>query len=329
MTLAAKIHVPEEKMDKIGGGLLSGIPANALTLFLTRSAIRMQHSSTWSVDKVNEVHDLVVCLEGRGRYHIDGQTVDLRPGDAMLVRAGSRLVGWNPDTATYIGVAQHFTLKLFGHHDLIAQMHLRPMVHLSRWNILGPLVRSYRESAPASSTTLMQFHVFMVVLLEFLEDAFVAWKSDFAADLGVSEGLAVSVMLAATQISADPIDDAVVDRVLAAVPYNSDYFQREFRQRIGWTPRKYREFKRMERAMQLLQAGQSVNDTAFGVGYSDTYYFSRMFKRYIGISPRGYQQEVQRSRDGAFPRGEEDGEVQYPLARLGSLGVAPTPIAGD
>ena len=49
------------------------------------------------------------------------------------------------------------------------------------------------------------------------------------------------------------------------------------------------------------------------VGYADTYYFSRMFKRYIGISPVGYKRNIKRGRDGAFPRGEEDGQILYPL----------------
>jgi len=306
-------------MDKIVGGPLSGIPANALTLSLTRSVIRMEHSVNWRADKINQVHDLVIGLEGRGEYLIDDRPVLIEPGRAALIRAGSRFVGRNPGPETYIGVAQHFTLKLFDRHDLISQMELRPAVRLRHWDILAPLVRHYRETSPINSTTAIQFHLFMFILLDFLEDAFTAWRDDVTVGLGEAEGLALSIMLAATQISAAPLDDGVIDRVLGSVPYNIDYFQREFRQRIGWTPRKYREFKRMERAMHLLQSGKSVGDTAYDIGYSDTYYFSRMFKRHIGISPRGYQRVVERCRDGSVPRngeddGEEseDGEIRYP-----------------
>lgn len=300
-------------MEKIVGGLLSGIPTSALTLSLTRSAIQMEHSSIWRVDKTNEVHDLVFCLEGRALYEIDGQAIEMRPGHAMLIREGVRFIGRNPEAETYRGVAQHFALKLFDRHDLISQMDLRPMVQLSRWELLGPLVRHYREIAPVTSTTLMQYHLFMFLLLDFLEDAFIAWRRNFSAELGEADELALSIMLAATEISANPIDDGVVDRVLATIRYNTDYFQREFRQRVGWTPRKFREFKRMERAMHFLQSGRPVGEAAEEVGYDDVYYFSRMFRRYIGISPRGYQQSVQRCRDGAYPRGEEDGAVHYPI----------------
>lgn len=299
-------------MDKIVGGLFSGFPASALTLNLTRSVIRMQHSSIWRADKTNTVHDLVICLEGRGCYEVDGARVELTPGSAMLIRRGSHFVGWNPDEATYTGIAQHFALDLYDRHDLISQMELKPVVRLSRWDILGPLVRHYRETSPVSSTTLMQVHLFMFILLDFLEDAFIAWRTDIAARLGDTDGLALAVMLAATQISAAPLDDDVVERVLATVPYNLDYFQREFRERVGWTPRKYREFKRMERAMLLLQLGRRVQEAGREVGYEDAYYFSRVFKRHIGISPRGYREKVQRARDGAFWRGDDDGEKLHP-----------------
>lgn len=68
----------------------------------------------------------------------------------------------------------------------------------------------------------------------------------------------------------------------------------------------------MERAMGLLAGGSSVKKTAELVGYSDSYYFSRMFRQYIGVSPAGYKAAERRNRDGQFPRGEEDGQVNYP-----------------
>ena len=71
----------------------------------------------------------------------------------------------------------------------------------------------------------------------------------------------------------------------------------------------------MERAMGLLAGGCTVKRAAALSGYADAYYFSRMFKRYIGISPQGYRDAERRNREGAFPRGEEDGQVAYPLPR--------------
>ena len=123
----------------------------------------------------------------------------------------------------------------------------------------------------------------------------------------------MAVTMAATRIAADPLQPGLADRVVTDAPYSDVYFRREFRRRLGATPAKYQEFKRMEIAMQLLEAGKGVTETARDVGFADSYYFSRLFKRHIGISPRGWQDQVRLRRDGRWPRGQEDGEVIYPL----------------
>ncbi|MEJ8474563.1 helix-turn-helix domain-containing protein [Roseibium algae] len=319
-------------MDEIEGSILAGIPPQALNLSLTRSTIRMQHSSSWHIDKTNKVDDLVICLEGEGRYLIGDKDVSLLPGDAMFIPSGVRFRGWNPSPSPYTGIAQHFSLTIFNQHDLMAQMDLNEKVHLSRWPVLEPLVSYYRNSSPATSTTLTQHHLFMFLLISYIDDAFVAWRRHDEGLLGTSDALALSIMLAATQISADPLNAHVADTVVEAAPYNPDYFQREFRKRIGWTPRKFQEFKRMERAMSFLESGRTVSESATEVGYQDVYYFSRMFKRHIGTSPRGYVESVRLSRDGAFPRGEEDGLVQYPIlpaAAKANQGSSPDQAADE
>nr|WP_272213812.1 hypothetical protein [Marinicella sp. W31]MDC2879764.1 hypothetical protein [Marinicella sp. W31] len=76
-------------MDKIEGGVLDGLAVSALNLTLTRSAIRMLHTSTWKADKVNTVHDLVICLTGRAEYEIAGEAFEMKPGRAMLIPPGN------------------------------------------------------------------------------------------------------------------------------------------------------------------------------------------------------------------------------------------------
>ncbi|MDQ0455874.1 helix-turn-helix domain-containing protein [Rhizobium paknamense] len=287
-------------MDEIEGGILSTIPPAALSLTLTRAAIRMEHSQTWRIDKSNPVEDLVICLEGRGHYLIDGQPLVMEPGDAMLLRRDQRFIGWNEGSTIYRGVAQHFTLDIYGRHDLIAQMELRQKVHLSRWAMLGPLAQHYRQSAPPSSVTLGQHHLFMVLLIAFIEDAFVSWRDHATYQHQGSDMIDLAVMKAAAMISAAPLDPEIATKAVDAARYHPDYFLREFQKRIGRTPRKYQEFKRMERAMHFLEAGLSVSAAAAEVGYGDPYYFSRMFKRVLGLSPRAHMNKVRQSRHGGL-----------------------------
>ncbi|MGV1751774.1 AraC family transcriptional regulator [Agrobacterium sp. CG674] len=302
-------------MDKIEGNVFAEIPPNALALTLTRSTIKMLHSPTWSIDKTNSVHDFLVCLTGKATYEIDGQTITMEPGTAMLIPANTRFVGRSGSRDLYTGIAQHFTLDLFGRLDFVSQIRLKTCLTLSHWTILEPIVRRFHDIAPPSSTTLMQHHLLMVLLMEFINEAFIEWREQAVGNVGNPDALSLAIMVAANQIAMDPVKETLAETVVESAPYNPDYFKREFKRQIGWTPVKFQEFKRMERAMGLLASGCHVKQAAEQSGYTDAYYFSRMFKRYIGISPAGYKEAERRHREGAFPRGEEDGKVVYPLSR--------------
>lgn len=307
-------------MDKIEGNVFAEIPPSALALTLTRSTIKMLHSPTWSIDKTNSVHDFLVCLTGRATYEIEGQTVTMEPGTAMLIPASTRFVGRSTSQTLYTGIAQHFTLELFGRLDFFSQIRMKTSVSLSHWTILEPIVRRFHDMAPPSSTSLMQHHLLMVLLMEFTNEAFIEWREQAVGHVSNPDALSLAIMVAANQIAMDPVRDTLAETVVASAPYNPDYFKREFKRQIGWTPVKFQEFKRMERAMGLLASGCHVKQAAEQSGYSDAYYFSRMFKRYIGISPAGYKEVERQHREGAFPRGEEDGKVVYPLSRPTSNG---------
>jgi AraC-like DNA-binding protein len=300
-------------MDKTEGGVLAGIPPSGLSLTLTRSTIRMLHTPSWWIDKTNSVHDLVIGLEGAADYRIGEDEFRFGAGEAMLIPAGARFVGRHAEGALYRGVAQHFTLELFG-RDLIPRMRLARKIRLSRWALLEPMVRHYHDIAPPSSTTLMQHPLFMMLLVEFLQDAFLGWRED-DAPVTTEDRISVSVAIAAARITADPLEPGLAQQVVEAAPYNPDYFRREFRRQTGYTPAKFQEFKRMERAMALLEGGRPVGEAAASVGYPDPYYFSRMFRRYVGTSPSGFKEKMRQAREGKFPRGEEDGQPVFPLAR--------------
>lgn len=265
------------------------LPIQALGLRLARPPIPMTHGPNWKIDKLNPVHDLVICLSGGGCYRIEDDDILLSPGEAMLIPAYTRFRGHHSGEATtYTGVAQHFSLDLFGREDVLGQMRLRRQVRLSNWPVLEPLVAHYRAGPSATMATLMQHHQFMVILLMFLEDAFLGWR-EAAPDATQSQDLlSMQIMFVASRLAADPLGSGVGE-AMQSVSFNPDYFRRAFRDRIGMTPQKYREHKRMEFAVSRLGQGHSVKRVAAELGYSDPYFFSRMFKRYIGSSPSRYR----------------------------------------
>lgn len=276
-------------MDKIEHSVLSHIPMRSLSLRLARSTIKMQHNRSWRVDKINPVHDLIICLSGRGLYRFGDtdEEVELSEGMAMLIPAYTRFRGLHGGgDEPLIGIAQHFSLEFFGRGDLIQNTTLLRSATLPNWETLGPMVHLYRETADFGSTTLSQHHQFMVLLLAYFEAAFLGWQTP-EEKTESQDHLSVQIMMAASRLSSDPLG-AGVEEILAGIPYNQDYFRRAFKQRIGLTPQKFREMKRMEFAASRLGMGVRVKAVAAELGYTDPYYFSRQFKSFLGSSPSTY-----------------------------------------
>lgn len=280
-------------MDKIEHFALERIPPQSLNLRLARNPIGMQHDSQWRVDKLNPVDDLLICISGGGRYIINDKDVHLTEGEALLIPRYTRFRGRHDGSnGDFIGVAQHFTLELFETGDLIEKMSLKKKVGLKNWEKLRPFVELYRENSRTIATTLPQHHQFMVLLLAFLETAFMGWRDEPDAPKP-QDNLSLQIMMVATNLSADPLGGGLED-ALADIPYNQDYFKRAFRNRLGFTPQKFRELKRMEFAIHRLASGLTVKQVALELGYSDPYFFSRQFKRHIGASPSRYRAKYRR-----------------------------------
>jgi len=284
-------------MDKIEHNHIDLIPMKSLSLRLVRSTIKMQHGPKWRVNKLNPSHDLVICLSGKGLYEIEGRekAFELSSGKALLIPAYTRFKGsYLGQGDPLIGIAQHFTLDLFERGDLIRQMILQDPVQLSNWEMLEPLIRLYWQTSPPVHTTLAQHHQFMVLLLAYFESAFSGWKTESEKPES-QDHLSMQIMLVASRLSADPLG-GIAEETLENVPYNPDYFRRAFRDRIGYTPQKFRELKRMEFAANRLATGMTVKSVAAELGYSDPYFFSRTFKHYLQASPSTYREKKDKSR---------------------------------
>jgi AraC-like DNA-binding protein len=71
------------------------------------------------------------------------------------------------------------------------------------------------------------------------------------------------------------------------------HFIRQFEAVFGYTPHQYRIQSRLDRARQLLAAGQhSVTDACMEVGFSSLGSFSDLFTRRVGEAPSVYRLRV-------------------------------------
>lgn len=94
---------------------------------------------------------------------------------------------------------------------------------------------------------------------------------------------------------------AAVDYILANIYENIslDYlaelsglslsrFKQKFCQQLGFTPREYINFQKVEASKVMLGKGRNVTDTAIELGFSTSNYFSSVFKRFTTLSPSDY-----------------------------------------
>jgi AraC family transcriptional regulator len=85
--------------------------------------------------------------------------------------------------------------------------------------------------------------------------------------------------------------DLSLDDIAAEVNLSAYHFSRLFKQSTGLAPHQYQIRCRVERAKELLQAGEmTIADIATQVGFYDQSHLSRHFKRIVGVSPKVIQQ---------------------------------------
>ncbi|MBQ3222015.1 MAG: helix-turn-helix domain-containing protein [Clostridia bacterium] len=86
-------------------------------------------------------------------------------------------------------------------------------------------------------------------------------------------------------------EDISVADVAAHVGLSPDYLTRQFKQVTGVAPVTYLRRFRLARAMEYLDDGRSVTDTAALVGFQSLAHFSREFKQELGMSPSQYRKK--------------------------------------
>jgi AraC-like DNA-binding protein len=73
--------------------------------------------------------------------------------------------------------------------------------------------------------------------------------------------------------------------------FSKFHFIRLFKNVYGKTPHQYLTRVRIEKAIELLQKGLSVTETAFGVGFESLSSFTGLFRRYTNKSPSAWQRQ--------------------------------------
>jgi AraC-like DNA-binding protein len=69
------------------------------------------------------------------------------------------------------------------------------------------------------------------------------------------------------------------------------FITHQFQTEFGLSPKKYIIKKKMLKAREMLENGESVANTASSLGFYDEFHFSKSFKTYWGQSPKNFKQQ--------------------------------------
>lgn len=83
--------------------------------------------------------------------------------------------------------------------------------------------------------------------------------------------------------------DIKISELAQICNYNENYFSTYFKDCTGYTPQKYINRKKVEKALSLIISGDlTITQIADMLGFSSIHYFSRVFKKELGVSPSVY-----------------------------------------
>ena len=92
------------------------------------------------------------------------------------------------------------------------------------------------------------------------------------------------------------IRNVPLDELAQVAGVSKFHLARRFTEAVGLPPHTYQNQLRVNRAMEMLRDGVSVQDSAVRTGFSDASHLCRHFKRFTGTTP------------GRYARGRSPGE---------------------
>lgn len=208
---------------------------------------------------------------GRHEWTLGAGSIFLsRPGEEYRY---SHVAHAEPDTCTVLGFSDARLPRLI---EILRPL---PLV-LPATNRLGFL------HLQLSQTSHDQQESLDAIACEFVDAAALsAGGCDHLYRASQLKWYAERVTAARESIESDPAANHSLRDLAGRVSMSPFRFARVFRELTGVPPHKYVVQRRLQRAHDLLQSGESVTDTCYAVGFNNLSHFIRSFRRAFGVAP--------------------------------------------
>ena len=223
-------------------------------------------------------HELVLVLQGKMYYEIDGEVVELNERDAAYIPCGHvRSRGLSPDKADYV------SLHFLGDEPLPLPRKMVGMVRGCVPHLIAAADSIERRFGPLpwGARPLSQIDQLMKILVEYLQmELSMPRESQYVKEM--------------KRYMNDHLHTPFhVHELAEHMSMSPSYCHAVFKKETGTPIMSYYNGLRLQEAKNLLAlGGHSLSDIVETLCFYDYNYFSRIFKKHFGITPVQYKKQL-------------------------------------
>jgi len=229
-------------------------------------------------------HKFYYVTNGQCVINIEETEYLAGPGDWFLIPAGTIHSYYKVDGTPFQKYWMHF--EIFPGNDLFKQLNLPYHIHIGDHTKVRQLFEAYTQAT--RSPHLTSYFIIKAACFELLAEYINIAKPEEVLVENRSNQKLNDVMVYIN----DNLDKNLSVEELAALVYmHPNHFIRFFKEKTGYTPARFINMKKMEKAKHLLENTElSIMEIMVQMGIEDASHFSKAFKTHYSMSPRKYRE---------------------------------------
>lgn len=245
------------------------------------------------IPKILEMHthdnyEIFVFYAGNANYHVEGTVYPLEPGDILLIKKAEAHSLWITRVAPYDRAVINFSASaIVGETKGALQKFLdaRPLGQFNRYPAaLFPNSRwgEYLEKIYTHRKDPAYMRLYLTVLLTEMQEAYPIIEKKWQQYKGQITDII-------TYINAHYTQPLSIEALCKEFFISSTQLNRLFRNMTGVPVWKYIVAKRLMRAKELLEDGETPAEACVKSGFNDYSPFYRAYKARFGVSPKAHR----------------------------------------
>ncbi|MDF2552233.1 MAG: AraC family transcriptional regulator [Chryseobacterium sp.] len=243
-------------------------------------------------------------LQGRKYMKLENKTnyFDYLPGESILVAPGETMIidfpeaDETPSQCISLSLSQEFIEDSLNHLNY----NFAKVDETSTWNLQLDEYFLFNNQSLASATNnimriAMDDNCQKDIMADFaLKELLIRLMQTQARSM-VEKNLAKNksrIGFVVDYIKKNLHQKLSIDSIAKLAYVSKSNFFKMFKDELGTSPNDFILQERINRAKELLALNNSIKETAFQTGFSDTNYFTRVFKQLVGVTPKSYQNKI-------------------------------------